>query len=120
MTQPTMSEGPATVLCTYRVKQGQEKAFIALLDKHWPTLHGLGLTTEDPSQVFRGSDEKGKPYFVEIFTWKSGESPGAAHHLPEVMAVWEPMGGLCEARGDRPSMEFPHVEPLKVGRGKGK
>jgi hypothetical protein len=26
------------------------------------------------------------------------------------MAIGEPMDQLCDSRGDRPNMEFPHVE----------
>jgi hypothetical protein len=28
------------------------------------------------------------------------------------MAIWEPMGNLCEDRDGRPKFEFPHVERL--------
>ena len=37
-----------------------------------------------------------------------------AHESPEVMAIWEPMGALCEERDGRPSMEVPHVERMKI------
>ena len=30
------------------------------------------------------------------------------------MAVWEPMGKLCEPRAGRPPMEFPLVEPIEI------
>jgi hypothetical protein len=102
----------ATVMCTYRVREGKEDAFIELLKKHWPTLNRLGLVTEERPQFFRGLDQANKPYFVEIFSWKDAQAPETAHHTPEVMAVWEPMGALVEERAGRPSMEFPHVEPL--------
>src|SRR5262249_48635156 len=45
---------------------------------------------------------------VEIFDWKSAASAEVAHRSPEVMAIWEPMGALCEA------MEFPHFERIAV------
>jgi hypothetical protein len=35
-------------------------------------------------------------------------SPGLAHELPNVMAVWERMGALCE------TMEFPNYEQIKL------
>lgn len=104
----------ATVICTYRVAAGNEEAFRGLLDKHWSTLDRLNLTTDEPTQVFRGEDKEGRPYFVEIFTWISAEAPGIAHQSPEVVAVWEPMAALCEERDGRPSMEFPHVERVAL------
>jgi hypothetical protein len=51
---------------------------------------------------------------VELLTWKNAEAPNTAHELPEVMAVWEPMGMLCEKRDGRPPMEFPHVERIQI------
>lgn len=89
----------------------------ALLAKHWPALHAAGLTTDEPAQVFRGLPS-GKPggehgaegTYVEIMTWKSRKSPELAHHMPEVMAVWEPMGAVCE------EMDFSAFEPLHLPR----
>jgi hypothetical protein len=106
-----------TVICTYRVKRGAEGEFRELLRRHWPTLQRLGLVTDEPSQVFEGLAVKEHhdhaPFFMEIFTWKDG-AWNAAHGHPEVMAVWEPMGALCEERGGRPAMEFPHVRRLDL------
>ena len=104
---------PETVICTFRVKPGEEAAFEALLARHWPTLRKLGLATETPTQLYRGQEEGGA-YYVEIFEWTSKESSGLAHDQPEVMAIWEPMGGLCEARGDKPAMSFPHVQKAAI------
>jgi hypothetical protein len=56
----------------------------------------------------RGSHDVGPDVIVEIFTWKDARGPEIAHHTPEVMAVWEPMGALCER------MEFPAFEALHV------
>jgi hypothetical protein len=102
------------VICTYRVKAGQEAAFEKLLERHWPTLRGLGLVTNEAPQHFRGFEESGEPFFVEIFTWASGDAAEKAHEHPDVMAVWEAMGALTESRAGRPSMEFPHVQPLAL------
>lgn len=117
MTKPDAGPGPATVICTYRVRAGAEREFVALLERHWPSLKQLGLVTDEPSRIYQGVDETKGPYFVEIFSWKNGEAPQRAHELPEVMAVWEPMGALTEARGGRPPMEFPHVKPLRMSFG---
>ena len=109
-----LKEKFTTALCTYRVRAGAETQFIALLEKHWPALHGAGLVTDVPSMIWRGEDEDGKTFFFEILEWKNLEAPEIAHKTPAVMAVWEPMGGLCEARNGRPPMEFPHGERLKM------
>lgn len=109
---------PETVICTYRVKPGREKAFLDLLARHWPTLRRLGLATEEPARVFRGlppgprkdAHAVGPSTFVEIFAWKDAQAVDTAHHSPELMQIWEPMGKLCE------SMDFPHFEPLDLSR----
>ncbi len=44
---------PDKVICQYRVTRGKEGAFEELLSKHWPTLHRLGLVTDDPSTHYR-------------------------------------------------------------------
>lgn len=107
-----------TVVCTYRVKRGSEDEFRELLRRHWPTLHRLGLVTDDRSQVFEGAaiakdgTDQG-PFFIEIFTWNDG-AWNTAHGHPEVMSIWEPMGALCEERDGRPGMEFPHVRRIEL------
>ena len=105
---------PATVICVYRVKPGQEDEFVQLLRRHWPALRSLGLVSEQPPQHFQGVEQNGRPLFVEIFEWVNEEASGLAHEHPEVMAIWEPMDKLTEPREGRPNMEFPHVRPLRV------
>ncbi len=98
-----------TVICHYRVTAGNEKKFEALLAEHWPTLQRLQLVSAAPSQIFKGLEQdNGQPIYFEIFEWLPG-AVDRAHEHPEVMAVWEPMDALCEQRGGKPNMEFPHV-----------
>jgi len=103
-----------TSLCIYRVKPGSENAFKKLLAKHWPALREVGLAANVPSTFYQGDESENEPIFVELLHWKDAEGPHRAHELPEVMAVWEPMGTLCEARSGRPAMEFPRVEQIEV------
>jgi hypothetical protein len=105
---------PVVAMCTYRIKSGREEEFVGLLRRHWPTLRDMGLVENAPSLVFRGTDDLGKTYFVEILTWMDSEMPNRAHELPAVMAVWEPMGMCCEARLGRPAMEFPTVQVVSL------
>ena len=97
------------VICNYRVAAGNEAQFEALLAKHWPTLNKLGLVEPTPSTIFKGVEQdNGQPIYFEIFDWREGASE-QAHTQEEVMAIWGPMDALCEARGGKPNMEFPHV-----------
>ena|SRR5215472_1263424 len=104
-----------TVICTYHVKPGKEAEFQRILAKHWPALHKAGLVTDDRPLHYKGlkSDRPDKHggderTFVEIYAWKDEQASGKAHQSPEIMAVWEPMGALCDR------MSFPHFEPLKL------
>jgi len=106
--------GPVTVICHYRVRPTAEAAFVELLRRHWPALHGLGVVTDERSAVYRGEDEKGRPSFFEIFSWRDEAAAERAHTHPEVLAIWEPMDTLCEGRDGRPNMEFPHVRRLAL------
>ena len=100
------------VICHYRVIRGKENDFEELLASHWPTLHQLGLVTDEPSQCFKGEEQdNGEPIYFEMFEWR-GDAVDRAHGHPEVMAIWRPMDSLCETRGAKPNMEFPHVERI--------
>ncbi|MCB1187380.1 hypothetical protein KDL29_09470 [bacterium] len=102
------------VVCTFRVKEGADAQFEELLQRHWPTLSQLGLVTDRPTQLFKG-DEKGSGLvYIEVFEWLSEDASRRAHELPEVMAIWEPMGGLVEMRGTKPPMDFIHVTDLSL------
>jgi hypothetical protein len=108
---------PLINICTYKVKPGKEAEMEALLAKHWPALHSVGLVTDEPARVYRGLPS-GKPgnehgasrIYVEFMTWKDEQSPQLAHQTPEVMAVWEPMGAICE------EMSFPSFALLDLPR----
>lgn len=99
------------VICTFRVKPGKEPEFRELLDRHWPTLNRLGLVAPEPRMILRGAGKGNDGDLVEIFAWK-GNSHEIAHTLPDVRAIWGPMETLCETRGGRSAMEFPHFEPI--------
>lgn len=92
------SSKPVRMLCTYRVRDGKEGDFLALLEKHWPTLRNFDLATDDPVQVFRSRTKTGKTVFVEMFSWKDAAAPDIAHQTPEVMLVWEPMLALADRK----------------------
>jgi hypothetical protein len=103
-----------TSLCIYRVKEGSQAAFRKLLAKHWPTLRKVGLAADVASTIYEGSEGERRPIFVELLNWRDPDGADRAHEIPDVMAVWEPMGKLCEPRDGRPPMEFPRVEQIKI------
>ncbi len=106
---------PQTVIAIYRVRADREDDFFGLLRKHHPSLHRLGLVTDDRPIVYRGREEEGGgPIVFEIFSWKDANAPNAAHRLPEVMKIWEAMGTMVEEREGRPKFEFPHVSRLDL------
>jgi hypothetical protein len=104
-----------TVICQFRVKPGSEDAMVALLGPHRDVLRELELVTDAPFQTYIGEERglDGK-LIVEIFQWADAEAAGRAHVHPRVSAIWERMDPLCERRGGRPAMDFPHVQPLSV------
>ncbi len=103
---------PQAVIAIYRVQTEREDDFFQILRKHYPALKRAGLVTDDVPIVYRGAERDGRPIVFEIFKWKNAESPQLAHQLPEVMAVWEPMGTMVEERDGKPKLEFPHVSEL--------
>jgi hypothetical protein len=101
-------KSPVPMMVTYRPKQGKEAELQALVAKHWPTLAKAGLVTSEPARVWRATDKRsGAVSFIEMFSWKDGESSGIAHQLPEVMALWEPMGPIMEG------MSLQQIEQLE-------
>jgi hypothetical protein len=100
-----------TVLCTYRVRAAEEARFVALLSRHWKTLHSLGFVTDDESLVFRSVDEPRT--YVEVFTWVDGGFD-QAHEHPDVLAIWEPMEPLLEERNGLPRWDFPHYQRVRL------
>ncbi len=109
-----MAETHVIAVCTFRVKAGAEAEFEALLARHWKTLRGLDLATDRPTQLFKGEENGGGRVYVEVFEWLSEAASTRAHELPEVLAIWEPMGALVEARGTKPPMDFIHVSDLAL------
>ena len=103
------ADKPVTVLCVYKPKRGMEEELLAVLEKHWPTLHATGLVTDEVARLYRATDRQNKrEYFVEILHWKDEHGSRTAHEKPEVAALWNAIGPLCS------SMSFDHIQPLAV------
>ena len=94
-------------LVTYRPKEGEQERFFKLLEKHWPTLNQLGLVTSEPVKIWRATDKRtNREYWLELFQWKDEAASTLAHQLPEVMAIWEPMGAILE------DMQLAKLDPV--------
>ena len=105
-----MSTGPILTHVTYIPKKGSEDELFKLVEIHWATIHDLGLTTDEPAIVYKATDKRsGAKSFIEIFSWKDEAAGDMAHQIPEVMAVWEPMGPLME------DLQLLKLDPVGVG-----
>jgi len=97
MSRPSSAEstGPVHRLVIYRPKPGKLAELEAIVKQHGSVLRKVGLITDEPVQVHRGTDLR-KPeagqFLVETFHWRDGGAADLAHQTPEVMAVWETMG----------------------------
>ena len=102
---------PTVNICQYKVKPGKEAEMEVLLAKHWPALREAGLVDDTPPTIYKGQagkDHGAERMYIEIFAWKDANGPQLAHQTPGVMAVWEPMGAICER------MDFPSYSPLEL------
>jgi hypothetical protein len=107
------------VICMFRVRAGCEDEFRTLQVEHMETLRELELITDRPVEAFIGSERTFDggaegPFVVKIFEWVDADAAGRAHLHPRVSDLWERMEPLCEARGGRPAMEFPHFRPFEL------
>ena len=102
-----------SAIVIYRPKRGRQAQLKALVQRHWPTLNRLGLSTRRPARLWRAADKRGGAIaFVEMFEWKDGGASGLAHQTPEVMKLWEAMGPHLQ------QLELATIEtlPLKLGK----
>jgi hypothetical protein len=104
--------GTETIHSVAHVKPGHETEYAKLSEKAWALYKRLGFVLDRPHVVLRGSDEKGRPYFVEVFTWKSPDIPD--HAPAEVKAIWQQLEEACEARDNRPGIDFSEVIAIQL------
>jgi hypothetical protein len=111
-TAASQDSGTETVVATFRVQAGKEKDFLRAMQQNWPTLLRLGLVLPVPHILLRGTDDAGKPIFIEILTWVDH---GAADHVPaEVQKVWNELQSLCESRGGHSAIDFPEFQIVSL------
>lgn len=83
------------VIAVYRPKPGQAETVAKLVRSHVPKLQALGLATTRLPIVGRAKDGS----FVEIFEWRDTQAIEAAHHHPEVQAIWGAFGTAADFSG---------------------
>jgi hypothetical protein len=101
-----------TIVSIARPKAGKESELLAAVRETRAVYERLQAVT-GPYTLYRGSDEAGGAYFIEIFTWRSGDIPDNAP--PEIRAMWAKLQSLVEKRNGRPGIEFYAVEPVSEG-----
>ncbi len=98
---------PETVLVTFRAKSGAEAELARVIASHWRAATDLNLLVETPHVTLRGTDDTGKVYFVDVFTWRDPSIPDAAP--PAIRKIWAEMNALVESRGGHPGLAFEAV-----------
>jgi len=101
---------PETVLVTYHIAPGREAAFLQAVKAQWSTLQKLRLVTGAPHTLVRAKEASGETSFVEVLTWVSASIPD--HAPAAVLAIWDELGKLCQARAGRGAIEITEVEPV--------
>ena len=110
---PLLAEAPPeTIVSIARPKHGREADLLVAIRETRAVYERLHAVT-GPWTLYRASDELGGAYFIEIFTWRSGDIPDNAP--PEIRAAWTKLESLVEKRNGRPGIEFYAVEPLSGG-----
>jgi quinol monooxygenase YgiN len=95
---------PETVIATFRVKPDKMDAFLALMPSYWAALRERNMVFAEPYVLMRGT-ENGKPIVIEVFTWRSGDTPDNAP--TEIQAYWDKFNAMVEARDGHQGIEFP-------------
>jgi hypothetical protein len=93
-----------TVMITMRAKAGADADVVRVLADHWSTARRLGLVRAQPHVTLRGTEEGGRAYFVDIFTWVDGTTPD--HAPSDIQAIWTRMNALVEPRGAHPGLDI--------------
>src|SRR5262249_20282798 len=105
-----LAEQPETVMITLHAKPGAEQALADVLARHYETARRLNLLLPDsPHVTLRSVGGADKPEFVEIFTWRDAEAPD--HAPKEILAIWQEMRALVEARGGTPGLQITEMLP---------
>ena len=113
LSQVATAEPPETVMITLRAKPGAEAALVQTIARHYETARKLNLLHEEtPHLTLQATDDQGKTYFIDIFTWRDATVPDNAPG--EILAIWKEMNSLVETRGGRPALDIVEVKPIAI------
>lgn len=78
-----------------QVKVGKEADFVRVYSQAWDAYKRLGMVIETPHILLGAKDDAGKPYFIDVLTWRNHDIPD--HVLPAVREIWNQMDASgCE------------------------
>jgi hypothetical protein len=98
---------PETVHVSFRPKAHAEADLKRVIAEHWAAARRLNLVHPEPHVTLEMKDEAGRPYFVDVFTWRDRDIPD---HAPQpILEIWAEMTRLTEDRGGRPGVEIQEV-----------
>jgi hypothetical protein len=105
-----IKDDPETVVDTLHVKAGKEDELAKVMARAWAAYRTFDMVLPQPHLLMRGVDDAGRPFLVEILTWKDHAAPD--HASAEVQKIWAEMEALCEKRDGRRGIEFYEVRML--------
>lgn len=106
---------PETVMIRLQVKPGAEQALTDVLARHYDVARRLGLVVAGaPHVTMRSVDDQDKPYFIEIFTWRSADVPD--HAPAEITQIWKDMTALVESRDGHDGLDITPMVSLTPGK----
>ena len=101
---------PETVHVTYHVQAGKLDEFLGVLRQHYPAGRRLGIVLPEPHLILTGKEDGGKPFAIEILTWRDGNAPDdVSTKYPDVQKIWDGLNALVEKRGGKPAIEIEEV-----------
>jgi hypothetical protein len=106
-TLPLPGPESETILSTYHVKIGQEKAFLAAVTRTWAIYRRLDVVLPQPHTLVSRVDDAGHTLYYELFTWRSGDIPDNAP--PEIKAAWKDLEALCKLPDGKSGIEGEEV-----------
>jgi hypothetical protein len=101
-----------TILSTYRVRPGQEQAFLAAVTRTWAIYRRLDAVLPRPHILVRRADDAGHTIYNELFTWRSGDIPDNAP--AEIKAAWKELEALCKKPDGHSGIEGEEVTVAAV------
>ena len=105
------AEKPETVMVTLRAKPGTESEVATAPASHWTIARTMKLVDDRTHITMKTTDAEGRVTFVDVFTRCDPAIPDAAP--PEILAVWNEMTRLSDARGGRPGLEIVAVDLIQ-------